>query len=189
MKKILPYSLFEEYKFIPDVVKSKKIWYLIDTKKILKISDNIIDLIQTAYKNTDYGSFVNNEEDMLRSSDWFAIDIDNDPDADAVVFGRKTKFGLKIQGIGHDGKSMSKKIVLDKLYSLLNRDGFWIETSDKLEHLLYKNNIPYLEDIEKIKILFPESVIHMDGDKGRYVRTLKDNKRLRETVFGTPNFK
>ena len=62
MKKILSYKLFEEYKFIPDIAKNKKFWYLIDTKEILKISDNVIDLIKIAYKNTSYGSFVNSEK-------------------------------------------------------------------------------------------------------------------------------
>lgn len=188
MKKILSYKLFEEYKFIPDIAKNKKFWYLIDTKEILKISDNVIDLIKIAYKNTSYGSFVNSEEDMLRSTDWYAIDVDSDPDADAVVFGRKTKFGLKIQGIGHDGDKTSKKIVLDKLYSLLNREGFWIEASDKIEYLLYKNIVPYIEDVEKIKLLFPDSDIYMDNQKGRYTRTLTNNKTTKETVFGKPLF-
>ncbi len=188
MKKILSYKLFEEYKFIPDIAKNKKFWYLIDTKEILKISDNVIDLIKTAYKNTSYGSFVNSEEDILRSTDWYAIDIDSDLDADSVVFGRKTKFGLKIQGIGHDGDKTSKKVALDKLYSLLNREGFWIEASDKLEYLLYKNNIPYIEDIKHIKMMFPDSEIYMEGEKGKYTRTLSNNKTTKETVFGKPIF-
>lgn len=188
MKKILSYKLFEEYKFIPDIAKNKKFWYLIDTKEILKISDNVIDLIKTAYKNTSYGSFVNSEEDMLRSTDWYAIDIDDDLDADSVVFGRKTKHGLKIQGIGHDGDKISKKVVLDKLYSLLNREGFWVEASDIIEYLLYKNSVPYIEDVEKIKLLFPDSDIYMENQKGRYTRTLTNNKTTKETVFGKPLF-
>ena len=188
MKKILSYNLFEEYKFIPDIAKNRKYWYLIDTEEILKISDNIIDLIKTAYKNTPHGSFVNSEEDMLRSSDWYAIDIDNEQDADAVVFGRKTEFGLKIQGIGHDGDKTSKKIVMDKMFSLLNREGFWVEASDKIEYLLYKNNIPYIEDVKHIKRLFPDSEIYMEGEKGKYTRTLSNNKTTKETVFGKPIF-
>lgn len=189
MRKILTYKMFEEYNFIPDIAKNKKFWYLIDTKEILKISDNIIDLIGIAYKNTTHGSFVNSEEDMLRSTDWYVIDVDNDPDADAVVFGRKTEFGLKIQGFGHDGGKDAKKVVLNKLYSLLNRDGYWIEASDKVEEILYKNNVPYLSDNEEVSRIFPNSNVKMDGNKGRYTRTINKNTTINETVFGKPIFK
>ena len=80
-----------------------------------------------------------------------------------------------------------KLIVLDKLYSLLNREGFWIEVSDKIEYLLY-NNIPYIDDIEKIKLIFPESEIYMDVEKGKHTRTLTNNKKTKETLFGKPLF-
>lgn len=69
----------------------------------------------------------------------------------------------------------------------MNREGFWIEVSDKIEYLLY-NNIPYIDDIEKIKLIFPESEIYMDVEKGKHTRTLTNNKKTKETLFGKPLF-
>lgn len=61
----------------------------------------------------------------------------------------------------------------------MNREGFWIEVSDKIEYLLY-NNIPYIDDIEKIKLIFPESEIYMDVEKGKHTRTLTNNKKQKK---------
>lgn len=187
MNKILNFESFnEEYKFIPDLAKKSKTWYLFDTKEILKISDNVIDLIQTAYKNTSHGSFIKNSDDLLKSTDWYIIDWDEYPDADAVLFGRKTKYGIKIQGIGHNGEPKSKEILIKKLIQLLNKDGYWIEASDKVESLLYKNNTPYIKSEDILNEIFPNSNLKLTGELGKYTRILENGHLIKETVFGKP---
>ena len=180
---------FEQFNFTPDLGKKKKTWYLLDSQDILKISDNVIDLIKTAYKNTEHGSYVNNDNDILKSTEWIAIDWDQYPDADVVIFGRKTPFGIKIQGIGHDGDPISKKLVIEKLVSILKDGGYWIESSDKVESILYKNDVPYVDSEKELKIIFPNSYLKFIGDKGKYIRKLSSGKSVKETVFGLPKIK
>jgi tRNA nucleotidyltransferase/poly(A) polymerase/nicotinamide mononucleotide adenylyltransferase/GNAT superfamily N-acetyltransferase len=175
-----------EASFIPDVVKKPKVWYQLDTKDILKVSDEVIDLIQTAYKNTPLGSFVNSKGDLNRSQFWNAIDIDDEYDADAVIFGRKTPNGIKIQGFGHDGEKKTKAEIIKRLLKIINKSGYWIEASDALEHVLYKANAPYVKSEKVAQSIFPKSELKMIGDKGKYTRKLQDGKSVTETVFGKP---
>ena len=48
-----------------------------------------------------------------------AIDLDEDPDADAVLFG-KSRNGVKISGIGHNGEQLSKRAALK--YIITDKD-------------------------------------------------------------------
>lgn len=180
---------FEQFNFTPDIGKKKKTWYILDTHEILKVSDNIIDLIQTSYKNTQHGSFVNTQDDMIKSTKWIAIDWDEYPDADAIIFGKQTDFGIKIQGIGHDGEPKSKELVIQKLISILKNGKYWIESSDKVEHLLYKNNVPYIDSMDILEKIFPNSKLKLIGDKGKYNRQLSNGRTISESVFGFPKIK
>ena len=42
-------NVITELDFNPDLAKKTKVWYNFDTKSIIKVADNAIDLIQTAY--------------------------------------------------------------------------------------------------------------------------------------------
>lgn len=126
---------------------------------------------------------------MLQSTEWIAIDWDEYPDADAVIFGKKTNFGIKIQGIGHDGEPKSKEMVINKLISVLKNGKYWIESSDKVEYLLYKNNVPYVDSVDILEKIFPNSNLKMSGDKGKYTRQLSSGRTINETVFGFPKIK
>ena len=175
-----------EANFRPDIAKKTKIWYKLDNKEILKISNNIIDLVQTAYKTTKDGSFVNSKSDINKSQFWNAIDIDNTEDADAVIFGRKTKFGIKIQGIGHDGEQKSKAEVLKRNAKILNINGYWVEASDAMEHIFYKMGVPYISSEKVAQSIFPNTDLKMTGKKGQYTRKLGNGKEITETIFGKP---
>ena len=179
-------ATIEEANFNPDIVPNKNVWYQLDNKEVLIVSDNIIDLIKTAYSSTKFGSFVTSKSDLTKSIFWKSIDNDTDPHADAIIFGRKSPNGIKIQGIGHDGDKNSKDDIIKKLVSILKTPGYWIEASDALEHTLYKNNIPYVSSEKVGQSIFPNTNLKMIGDKGKYERTLENGTKIRETIFGRP---
>lgn len=175
-----------EKQFVPTIVKRKKTWGVIRSNSDKEeFSDDLIKTVQTAYAKTELGSFVNTVKDVL-PSDWVAIDIDGDPDIDATIFYRKTKHGNKIQGLGHDGSDNTKKASIQKVVSLLKTNGWWIEASDAMEHILYKNNVPYISDEKTAQKIFPNSNLKMTGEKGKYYRKLNNGVTIRESIFGKP---
>jgi hypothetical protein len=152
--------------------------------------EELVDLVQTAYKRTPEGSFVNSVGD-LKPSEWLAMDFHNDVRLDVTIFYRRARSnenwkGNKIQGIGHDGTKEAKKIVLTKLVQLLKKNGWWIEASDKLEEVLYGMGVPYIKDEEKLQSLYNDGTLKMLGEKGKYIRELGGGKKIRETTFGKP---
>lgn len=176
-----------EKEFVPTIVKKKKKWGVIkSTSDKTEFSDDLVRLVTTAYSVTTYGSFINSVKDVL-PSDWVAIDIDSDPNIDAAIFYRKTKFGNKIQGLGHDGSRETKDIVLKYQMKLLNKSGWWVEASDAIEHIMYKNSVPFVSDESKAQKMFPGSELEMNGKRpGQYTRKLKGGTVITETIFGKP---
>lgn len=165
----------------------KKKWTNVDP---MKYADDLIKIVQTAYRKTPDGSFVNTKRD-LANSEWHSIDIDNVPDIDATIFYRKPRGsepwrGNKVQGIGHDGSRKAIDAVLNRLEIFLRKKGNWVEASDALEHVLYKMGVPYIDDEETARKVFPDSNLKMTGKKWKYVRELPDGKKIKETIFGEP---
>lgn len=76
--------------------------------------EELIQLVQNAYKNSNLGSFVNSLNDVKRS-DWLVLDWDDCNQPDSAIFYRKNRpnetwDGYKIQGIGYDNHIISKKV-------------------------------------------------------------------------------
>lgn len=171
----------------------KNTWELIisnDEKQ--ELGDNLVDLVQRAYSNTPHGSFVNSIKDVIPSN-WNVYDWDAEPGVDATVFYRhqrlnETWVGNKIQGLGHDGKRQSKDAAISKINELLQRDGWWIESSDAMRHILKKLNAPAVTDEALLRQLFPHSDLRMIGSD-TYTRVLGDETEVTETVFGNPVLK
>lgn len=168
----------------------KNQWELIiSNDEKLELGDNLVDLVQQAYSNTPHGSFVNSIKDVIPSN-WNVYDWDAEPGVDATVFYRHQRpnenwVGNKIQGLGHDGKRQSKDSAINKINELLQRNGWWIESSDAMRHILKKLNAPAVTDDELLQQLFPHSNLRMI-DTDTYERELGDGSTVRETVFGNP---
>ena len=169
---------------------SKNRWALIVTDNDKNNwSDNLIDLVHNAYRNTNLGSFVQNSH-QVRASDWVAVDWDSDPELDCTVFYRKSRgneawSGYKIQGIGHDGQSDSKQKVLARVKNLLSKPGTWIESSDALARTLGKLGLQPVTDEQILNRLFPDSNLRMIDRNGTYERDA-GGRRIKEQVFGQP---
>ena len=152
-------------------------------------SEELIELVQTAYKKSPEGSFINTKKDLIEP-DWNSIDFDDDSKLDVTIFYRgprknETWKGKKIQGIGHDGSREAVNLLLSRLKSLLNKKGNWIEASDAVEHILYKMGVHYIDDEKTAQLIFPNSNLKFIGDKGKYTRDIS-TKTIKETIFGYP---
>ena len=157
-----------------------------------ELGGELVDLVKHAYANTPRGSFVQSIQDVV-PSDWRIIDWDQDPDVDATVFYRanrpgETWKGYKIQGLGHDGQRASKDKAIQKMTYLLSKKGWWIESSDAMQHLLRKLQVPAIVDERVLKVLFNDPHLKMI-DKDTYTRKLPGGMTITETVFGQPTLK
>ncbi len=154
-----------------------------------EVGGDLVGLVQTAYSNTPDGSFVNSLKDVI-PSDWNVIDWDKDPDVDATVFYRVNRpgeswAGYKIQGIGHDGTRTSKDKALMKVQEMLQKRGWWIESSDAMRHILKKLNANPVTNEQFLQRLFKDPNLKMI-DQDTYQRKLANGNVITETVFGYP---
>lgn len=169
---------------------------LVTTTAKTHLSPSLINLVQQAYAKTPEGSFVNTAKDVV-ASNWIAYDWDKDPDADSVMFFRTARAsepwsGYKIQGIGHDTQRTSIDKVMEKIRTQLKKPGWWIEASDAMEHILYKDrSVKVIEDELTLHRLFPNTKLKMLNDslkKGKYQR-MAGPHLIKESVFGLPKIK
>lgn len=186
VKYLKSYKIFETN--FSDIFPKFK-WVKLSTSDRENLKKEIWELVDNAYKPlgghvriSDINKIVTDNELVF----WNAIDVDSDPNIDVVIFARKTKFGYKISGWGHDNGTESKKYLLKRLISLLRKKGYWIEVSGNPAKLLSRN-LKRLS-IKDVRKLFPESeVVYLGNDL--YQRTLEDGKKTEpEMILGNPNF-
>ena len=182
MRIIKKYERFILEKFADDYPKNT--WVDINTTKA-KYAENIIDIISHAY-----GGEENIQKDILTDPTvnyWQAIDVDDDPDMDAVLYGKKTKFGIKITGIGQDGGRMAKMQALSKQIEEIKTGNFYCEISDNL--LKFMKNVPYIknqDDVEKIINKKVKWIGDIEGIDGWYEREI-DGYVKKKLLVGRPN--
>ena len=176
--------------FLIELLLKKNTWeYIITSKDKRFASENLVGLVQTAYKATPDGSFINALKDVL-PSDWVVIDLDDNPDIDATIFYRQPRSnekwkGRKVQGIGHDGSTAAKTAVIDRLITELGKSGTWVEASNALERTLLKKRVKPFTDVQVLQKLFNDDKLKMVSSTS-YERSLPGGKIIQETVFGQP---
>jgi len=174
--------------FIRELTLPKGNWVDLNHRTKDEASDELVDLVQTAYNKTPQGSFINSKQDVA-ASEWIALDWDHYTDIDTAIFYRypranETWTGYKLQGVGHDGQHPSKAAMLDEISKLLNKRGWWVEASDALRAVLLKRNCPVETDVEVLRTLFNDRALEMQDD-GSYNRRIAGQIK-NETVFGRP---
>jgi len=152
-----------------------------------EMGDEFIDLINTAY--APIGGHVNfkTKDDVFKSSKinfWKGVDLHGSPDVDVIVFGKKTKYGIKYTGVGHDGEKDSKRAYLQSKATDLLKTGYINEVSGVIaEIMLNKYKIPAVTDQETIeKVLGKDIEYHGKHPDGK---TPGDGWYSREIGNGT----
>ncbi len=115
-----------------------------------ELEDEIYHLIQTAYAEIGGHSKIQKPVDVFADPDWNyweGIDIHNTADFDLVIFGQRTKYGIKYSGVGHDGSRDAKSEYLDSRGEDLKKLGYYVEVSGKIaEILINKYRVPVVGD-------------------------------------------
>lgn len=122
-----------------------------------ELEEEFFDLIQTAYAEIGGHSKIKSPSDVFKDPDWnwwSGIDIHHTEDFDIIMFGEKTKYGVKFAGVGHDGTREAKRKYIETRAKSLLKPGFFIEVSGKIADILIRDyGIPQVNDpnsIEKI---------------------------------------
>jgi hypothetical protein len=108
-------------------------------KKHPELSAEMFNLIQTAYAEIGGHAKIKTPDDVFSDPDWDfweGEDIHGTSDFDLVMFGQKTRFGIKYSGVGHDGTKDAKRAYLDDRGKDLKQLGFYVEVSGKLAEIL-----------------------------------------------------
>lgn len=128
-----------------------------DHTRYPEIEDELFNLISTAYAEIGGHAKIKVPADVTANTKWDfweGIDIHGSQDFDIVMFGQKTKYGLKFSGVGHDGEKDSKRAYINARANDLKQLGHYIEVSGKIAEILMKKyNVPVVSDqatVEKV---------------------------------------
>ena len=133
-----------------------------DHTKYPELAGEFFNLIQTAYAEIGGHIKIQSPEDVFSDPDWNyweGEDIHGTRDFDMVMFGQKTKFGVKFSGVGHDGTKDAKRAYIDARGVDLKKMGFYIEVSGKIaEILINKYNVPIVTDPDTVNKVLGKTV-------------------------------
>ena len=141
-----------------------------DHTKHPELSGEFFDLISTAYAELGGHSKVKSPDDVFSDPDWnywTGLDIHGDNDFDMIMFGQKTKFGVKYSGVGHDGTKQSKRAYITARGADLNKLGFYVEVSGKLASILIDQyDVPVVADQKTAEKVLGKKVDWIGTKKG-----------------------
>jgi hypothetical protein len=180
---ILKFEDFINEKTSGEIFKPKRNKPVVfDKDKYPEIAQEIYDLIQVAYAPIGGHLKVKSPADIISGKEWNfweGIDIHGDSDFDIVMFGKKTKYGIKFSGVGHDGEKDSKRAYLDERGKDLKTLGHYIEVSEKIAEILVKKyNVPIISDPEIVNKILGKNVEwvgkspNYDFGDGWYIRKI-----------------
>ena len=164
-----------------DIPKNE--WKPISKGELKDIEKQILDLINNAYSSIGGHPNYKSVSD-LAGSDYEVIDLDDDPQIDAVTVTKQRSGGIKHVGLGHDGSSPGKRAAIGHTIDQLGKSGNYIEASGAVENILRKANVTQVTDEETIRKALKGKEIKVYDD-GSYDRIL-GGKKYRKTMFGIP---
>jgi hypothetical protein len=158
MKHIKLFSQFVNEKTSGEIFNPKKGQKIkFDHRKYPELANEFFELIQTAYAEIGGHSKITNPDDIFSDPDWnywAGTDIHGTPDFDIIVFCKKTKYGIKYAGVGHDGSKQAKRKYIEQRGADLKKLGYYVEVSGRIAEILINGyNVPIVnskEDVEKI---------------------------------------
>ena len=166
---------------------SKNKWIYLTDKEKKEFSEEIFDLISTAYSpiggNPNYTS-PSNVAGSEGDADYMVIDLDNDPEFDAVKVTKKKGQNIKSVASGHDGSKPAKSAIVNITAIMLKQPGNYIEVSGKLKDILLAKGVPLVTDKETIERVMKGKTIEMNND-GTYSRYI-NGKKYTKTLMGNP---
>ena len=143
------------------IFRIKNKWVPIGKDAKKDLIQNFMDLVTHAYEPLGGHLKVDSTKDLSRDDwdVWWANDVDEDPDADVVFFGKRTPYGVKLVGVGHDGGFAARKEAMAHRGHILMKPGAYLETSSKPYMILYnKYNTNIVKDPKIIEAVLDKPI-------------------------------
>ena len=161
----------------------KNTWLPLSSVDVKDLEADILNLINTAYDpiggHPNYSSISD-----IAGSDYEVIDLDDDPDIDAVTVTKERPGGTKHVGMGHDGTRPAKRSSVSHTINQLDILGNYIEASGKMADILKSAEVVQVTDKDTIQRALKGKAIEIFDD-GSYSRYL-GGKKYRKLMFGKP---
>jgi hypothetical protein len=168
-----------------DLPKGK--WVDLDDVEQSEYAENIFDLIKTAYASIGGHSNYTSPTDVVGSegdADYEVINLDDDPDIEAVSVSKSKQSGNKFVATGHDGSKIAKSAVINHKADELKKPGHFIEVSGRIKDILLGKGVPMVTDEVTIERALKGKDIKMNKD-GSYRRKIA-GKWHEKILLGNP---
>lgn len=150
----------------------KNEWISLTKQEIAKhpeISQEIIDIVNLSYQDIGGHANYKKAQDLLDDPDlliFALVDVDEDPEVDAVRIAKNTSFGSKNILSATDGTAAAKNSLSAKIKTDVNIPGYYAEVSGKMANLMIKKiGAPVVEDEKTVrKVLGPGKDIVWYGE-------------------------
>ena len=168
-----------------DFPKNKWV-YLTDEEKE-EFAIELFNLIDNAYASIGGHPNYKSPADVMgaeRDSDYMVIDLDDDPEFDAVKVSKKRAAGNKSVAMGHDGTKPARSAAVNITALLLKQPGHFVEVSGKLKDILIAKGAPIVTDEKVIRNVLKGKEVEFNDD-GSYQREI-GGKVFTKMLMGTP---
>ena len=173
-------------KLLKILSEQKNKWMPLSSQEVEDLKKQLFDLIDNAYKPLGGHPNVTSPEDIKSAADIFTvIDLDDDPENDAVAIAKKRAGGIKHVGLGHDGSKPARSAAVNYKAKELKTQGNYVEVSGKLFDILKAKGVPVVDDEDTVRSVLKGKEIEWNGD-GTYDREIGGQKHTKE-MMGKPN--
>ena len=164
----------------------KNKWIKLSGKELKLFRDEIFDMIKQSYASLGGHPNIKSASDINASSInyWDAIDVDDDPEPDAVSGAKKRTGGKKYSLGATDGSSDGKRAYVKGRIKMLKKSGHYAELSHKIADILASSGVPIVDDEEIVRKALSGKDINWLGN-GWYERKI-GGKNYKKRMFGKP---
>ena len=160
--KVLGLNQYIVEKTTKDFIKKPNKWTKVNVQQFDdEVEAELFNLISLAYAPIGGNKKVKQPKDVSDPQYKYfkMIDLDDDLHADLIIFGKKTKYGIKFSEVGHSGTKQAKQEYIKNRQADLKKSGFYGEVSGKLSSILInKFNVPFVTDPAEIKKVLQKDI-------------------------------
>jgi hypothetical protein len=162
-------------------------WMDLSSDEKVEYAKDIFDLINTAYAPIGGNINYKSAADVLGAesdADYEVVNIDDDPEPEALISYKEKESGKKLTALGHDGSPEAKSKSLNRMAALLKEPGYYLEVSGKLQDILLAKGAPVVKDKDLIQKVLKGKKLEFNED-GTYQRFIGGEKHTK-TLLGKP---